>query len=95
VDCSGETGGQLLRWSIKARRAKAWRRCLLPAPEQITPQAWLRETWKRVVGTLATGSFFKKPPEGTCYYGGTPLSIAAVLGHVDIVRLLLVEVGCR
>ena len=74
-----------------------------PAPPQPQPtvalgpewsRGWLRAAWQRVVNSETYGNFFDKPPVGTCYYGGTPLSIAVVLDSVDVVRYLAVEVGC-
>jgi hypothetical protein len=65
---------------------------LPPTPDWC--RGWLRSAWTRLVNACATGTFFSAPPVGTCYYGGTALSIAAVLGHAEIIRFLLVEVGC-
>ncbi len=56
---------------------------------------WMRAAWSRQVNGLAYGSFFE-PAElgGTCYYGGTPVAIATVMGDVDTIRFLCMEVGC-
>ena len=56
--------------------------------------AWLRAAWIGMVNREATGTFFMPPPSGECYYGGTPLAFAVVLGHASIVRTLTVDVGC-
>jgi hypothetical protein len=56
--------------------------------------SWLRSAWIGMVNSQTTGTFFSPPPIGTCYYGSTPLSIAAVLGNASLVRFLTVDVGC-
>lgn len=73
---------------------------LFPAtPSSLGPdpgwcRAWLRAAWITIVNSLCTGTFFQPQPEGTCDYGGTALSFAVVMSYVDIVRFLVVEVGC-
>jgi hypothetical protein len=56
--------------------------------------SWLRAAWIGMVNREATGTFFMPPPRGECFYGGTPLAFAVVLGHASIVRTLVVDVGC-
>lgn len=56
---------------------------------------WMRLVWSTHVNALAVGSFFEPPASGgSCYYGGTPLSIAVVMGEPAMVRFLALEVGC-
>lgn len=63
-------------------------------PDSDWCRAWLRAAWGALVNARCTGTFFQPQPEGTCDYGGTALSFAAVLGYVDVVRFLVVEAGC-
>ena len=59
-------------------------------------RGWMRRAWSRAVNGIAHGTFFE-PPElgGSCYYGGTPVAISTVMGDVDTIRFLTLEVGCR
>ena len=64
-------------------------------PNPLWRQRWLRLIWSLRINGLAVGTFFE-PVEsgGSCYYGGTPLSISVAMGEPTIVRFLTIEVGC-
>lgn len=92
------------KMSVESLRIESWRRLhTWEAQRQQQPsrtltqewcRAWLRAAWRSIVNACCTGRFFLLPPEGTCGYGSIAVGFAAVLGHVDIVRFLVVEVGC-
>ena len=82
---------------VSVQRQAAWRLLHAATGGTLVPEwsrAWLRDAWCRTVNSVAWGDFFAKAPVGTCYYGGTPLAISTVLDYADVVRFLVVEVGC-
>ena len=103
---SGTSGSSNLPWldraDISERRNKAWKelhkyekgRGLDKELDAAWCASWLRAAWVGMINREATGTFFMPPPRGECYYGGTPLAFAVVLGHASIVRTLTVDVGC-